>query len=136
MSDQAVLVKDLIVLVADKDMEQAILAILSRPKSLVMRQISFQVLVDSTEHDPGCFHRSHELLRSQQARFSHALVVFDLHGCGQESQSREQLETTVEGRLGSSGWTHAACICIDPELENWVWIDSPHVANRLGWSGS
>jgi hypothetical protein len=26
-------------------------------------------------------------------------------------------------------------IVLDPELEMWVWADSPHVADSLGWAG-
>ena len=38
--------------------------------------------------------------------------------------------------MNQSGWTdNAAVIVIDPELENWVWVDSPHVDDVLGWRG-
>ena len=34
-----------------------------------------------------------------------------------------------DGRWGN----RAAVIVIDPELEQWVWADSPHVDSALGW---
>jgi hypothetical protein len=45
------------------------------------------------------------------------------------------LEAQVEDRLSHSGWIdRAAAIVINPELEIWVWSDSPHVDSVLGWS--
>ena len=42
----------------------------------------------------------------------------------------------MEERLSSSGWGgRAACVAIDPELEVWVWTNSPHVESLLGWKG-
>jgi len=41
-----------------------------------------------------------------------------------------------EERLGQVGWQgRSAAIVIDPELEAWVWSDSPHVESALGWGG-
>jgi hypothetical protein len=61
-------------------------------------------------------------------------VVFDREGCGDEGSSREELESRVESLLFKNGWSHrAAAIVIDPELENWVWSDSPVVDEIAGW---
>ena len=39
-------------------------------------------------------------------------------------------------KLGASGWKdRVATVVIDPELEAWVWSDSPVVDRVLGWSG-
>jgi hypothetical protein len=44
------------------------------------------------------------------------------------------LESELERRLGEAGWgDRAAAVVISPELENWVWSDSPHVDQALGW---
>ncbi len=89
------------------------------------------------EHDPGCRGKSHEFLRPFSRLYSHALVLFDRDGCGQESLGRVTLEQQVEDRLFGSGWgDRAAAVVIDPELEAWVWNDSPHVAMVLGWKAS
>ncbi len=46
-----------------------------------------------------------------------------------------ELEREVEARLLSSGWAdRAAAVCLDPELECWVWSDSPEVTVALGWA--
>jgi hypothetical protein len=125
--------KDLAFLVADKNMEGALRGLLSRPQSLGLREISYDLYVHP-ERDPGCLLRSHQFLRPFVHSYSHSLVLFDRDGCGQESLDRAALEQQVEARLFGAGWgERAAAVVIDPELEAWVWNDSPHVAMALGW---
>ena len=124
---------DLVVLVADKDMKFGVSALLSRSHTLGLRRIESDVYVHP-EHDSSCLLRPHEFLRSFLRRYSNALVMLDREGCGQEHLSRERLELQVESRLAANGWNgRAAAIIIDPELEVWVWSDSPHVDVVLGW---
>ncbi len=127
--------KDLVVLVADKDMEHAVDGILSsRFQALGIRRISSDFFVHP-HRDPGCLIDGHEFLRPFTNSCHHALVMLDREGCGQEPLSREALEEDIESRLRGSGWgDRAAAIVLDPELEIWVWSDSPHVASILGWS--
>lgn len=130
MSD---LQRDLVVLVADRQMEAGVSGILSRCQALGVRDISHEVYVHP-ERDPGCFLRGHEFLRELRGSYAYGLVMFDRAGCGQSSQSREQLEETVEERLWSAGWRNrAAAVVLDPELEVWIWSDSPELAGCLGW---
>ena len=127
--------QDLIVLVADKDLEQTVAGICARPAALGMRELTYRVLVH-TARDPGCLFGGAEFLRPFQRQYAHALILFDRMGCGKESQSRSELEAGVERMLSISGWgTRSAAIVIDPELEAWVWSDSPHVEHVLGWQG-
>lgn len=125
--------KDLAVLVADKNMEFSIKGILQRPEALGIHQISFDIY-SHLENDPGCFLRGHDFLRPYVNKFHHALVILDHHGCGKEKLTREQVEKDIESRLYASGWKkRAAAIVINPELENWLWSDSPEVDAALGW---
>jgi len=125
--------KDLAVLIADKNMEGALRGLLSRPQSLGLRDISCDLYVHP-ERDPGCLRRGHDFLRPFSQRYAHGLVVFDREGSGQETIDRSLLEQQVELRLASAGWNdRAAAVVIDPELEVWVWNDSPHVESALGW---
>lgn len=125
--------RDLVLLVADKNMEGALRGLLSRPQSLGLREISCDLFIHP-ERDPGCLLRSHLLLQPFVHSHSRALVLFDMDGCGQESLGRAALERQVEARLFGAGWgDRAAAVVIDPELEVWVWNDSPHVAKALGW---
>ena len=135
MSDCAY-AKDLIVLVADKSIECAVRGLLSRPESLGIRSI-----IDSSdiychpERDPACLRKANNFLKPYASTYRYALVLFDREGCGKENLDRTDLETEVETSLSNSGWSdRAAAIAIDPELENWVWSDSPEVDRVLGWS--
>ena len=127
--------KDLIAIVADKDMQYAIRGLLTRHQALGVRPLRAEVR-RHPQHDPACLLDAHELLRPFLGEYAHALVMFDRNGCGQESLSRAEIESLAEKRLHESGWDdRAACIVLDPELEIWVWSDSPHVDEALGWKG-
>jgi hypothetical protein len=124
---------DLIVLVPDKNLEAAIKGILGRPESLGARQVGARILVHPAR-DSGCVGNGHEFLRPFTKRYIHALILCDRQGCGREGESREELERSIEKQLRRSGWGDpATAIVLDPELEIWVWSDSPHVPGVLGW---
>jgi len=109
--------------------------ILTRCHSLRIRPPSFD-LFKHPHRDPGCFRTSHDFLRQFVNRYTYALVLFDRERCGQEQKTRDGLEQEVERLLNQSGWgDRASVIVLDPELEMWVWSDSPHVATVLGWAG-
>lgn len=128
--------KGLVVLVADKNIEFVIKGLATRNRSLRVRQFSLDVYVHP-ERDPGCLLKGDTFLRQFVGRHSHALVIFDREGCGREQLSREDLESHVETRLVTVGWTRdrSAALVLDPELEIWVWSGSTHVDNVLGWKG-
>ncbi|BBO89387.1 methylation-associated defense system protein MAD4 [Desulfosarcina ovata] len=124
---------DLAVLTADKNMKFALEGLLSRPQALAVRPIS-AVFYIHPESDPGCLLHADAFLRPFARRFAHAIVMFDREGCGQEEKPRDELEKQVTTILSQSGWAErAAVIVIDPELENWVFSDSPEVDAALGW---
>lgn len=125
--------KDIIFLVADTDMKLTLDGILSRPKSLSIRAITYDVKVHP-HHDPGCLKRSHFFLQIFRNQYEYACVIFDREGCGKEESSRDKLEQEVENLLSDNGWKNrCACIVPDPELEIWVWSDSPHIDEVFGW---
>ncbi len=126
---------DLACLVADRNIEAAISALLAkRHKSLFIRPISFELVVHP-QRDPGCFSDPESLLRGYRHRAKHALIVLDLAWHGAPAGSGEELERRLEEALpvDLQGW--ALPIVIEPELETWVFSDSPHVATELGWKG-
>jgi len=126
---------DLVVLVPDKNIEATIQGILGRQKSLQIRQINAKILVHPGR-DSGCLLEGHDLLRLFTRMYDHGLILFDREGSGRESETRERLEILVEGGLRKSGWgDRARAIVLDPELEIWLWSDSPHVPTALGWTG-
>lgn len=123
---------DLIVLVADKSMSQAIVGLLRRSQALGVRAIDYQVSVHQ-QHDAGCRLDAAAFLRPFTSRFEHALVVFDREGCGSEAP-RKEIEDQVETDLRRNGWDNrASAVVIDPELEAWIWAPSARLARELGW---
>ncbi len=117
-------------------MKFALEGLLSRPIALSIRPISAAYYIHP-ESDPGCLLHADAFMRPFVRRFAHAIVMFDREGCGQEAKTRTELETQVTIMLSRSGWEErAAVIVIDPELENWIFSDSPVVDTALGWRGN
>jgi hypothetical protein len=115
-------------------MEFAVRGLLSRHEALAVRPLNARIL-KHPHRDPGCRVRGAELLRNYVGKYHHALLMFDREGSGCEARSREELEAEQETALRRFGWgDNAAAVVIDPELEIWVWSDSPHVDRALGWS--
>lgn len=131
--NQAPAQQDLVIVVADKDMEYTVRGLLSRQEALRIRGVSAEVYAHP-EHDPGCYLRAHTFLRSLVNTHVKAIVLFDRVGCGAETRTRLELEAEVEERLEGAGWKgRCGVVVLDPELEIWVWSDSPHVGRVLGW---
>jgi len=125
--------KDLIALVADKNMETALQGILERPKALGIHPITFDIFVHP-ERDPGVLRRAHDFLRPYAGGYRYGLVMFDYQGCGDEREI-SVLQNEVQQRLNESGWQERSrVIILNPELEVWVWSDSPHVATIFGFN--
>ncbi len=127
--------KDLVCLCADRSIEAALGGVLGRHEALGIRQISFDIHVHP-RRDPGCFTSSHEFLRPLRRQYRFALVIFDAEWEGAPTQTAAALEDAVRNRFQQCGlgeW--AEPIVIEPELEVWVWSDSPVVDRVLGWHG-
>ncbi len=124
---------DLVVVVADRGIEQAILGLLQRPEAIGIRQLQGVEFPAFHGQDGGTYARGHELARAYLNTHRHALVVFDADWEGRPTDDVAQMENDVEGRLGEDWGDRGRCVVIQPELEVWVWSDSPHVASELGW---
>jgi hypothetical protein len=125
--------KDLIVLVADKNIQATVEGLLPRHQSLGIKEISFDIY-PHLHRDPGCRLESHTFLHPFQKTYEYSIVIFDRQGCGKDHKSSQDLEMEVEGRLAINGWENRSiALALDPELEVWVWSNSPHVSQALGW---
>lgn len=126
---------DLVVLVADLDAEQTIKTLLQdRQRSLGLRSIMWNVL-RHPDRDPGCYNQAHTFLRSQIDIATKALVVFDHHGSGHDDETVDKIQDDVKEQLVRNGWQteDVGVVVLSPELESWVWSDSPEVDQVLKW---
>ncbi len=126
--------KDLAVLVADKDMENALRGLFSRHVSLNIRPIEFQIFTHSG-HDPGCATRGVDYLSKFARQYEHALLMFDHEGSGKDDTPRDQLQNSLNQDLKNLWGDRARAIVLSPELEVWVWSDSIEVDHVAGWKG-
>lgn len=124
---------DLVVVVADGGIEQAIRGILDRPAALGIRPLIGLEFPKFKPLDGGAFAKGHEIAALYRDTHTHALVVFDLAFDRPAGTSAQKLEADLDARLSEVWGPRARCIVIEPELEAWVWSDSPHVATELGW---
>ncbi|MBN8700879.1 MAG: hypothetical protein J0L54_14825 [Chitinophagales bacterium] len=129
--------KDLVVLVADGTMQKVVEEILLRvPRSSGTSDFTFDV-IPNIGHDSGCYNDSHELLRSFSTQYRFAMVIFDFEGSGVEIKSINEIENDVERLLDNHGWQNRNSVAvINPELENWIWQDSPHIEEAFGWENN
>ena len=122
----------LVVLVPDADIEQAMRGLLTRTDSLKIAPVEFEV-TRHVNRDNGCRSSATSYLRPYLSSCRYALVVFDRDGCGSR-RPRLEIQRAVELDLTLNGWKdRSKAIVIDPEIEVWVWSDSPAVARVLGW---
>ena len=124
--------KDLIILVADIQQQQTVATLLTeRYPSLGIRDINFDIYTHSNR-DPGVFHGAGSFLADLAGLYQHALVVIDAEWSGSPA-SVEEIEAKIQNDLNRNGWAgRSAVIAIDPELEIWVWSQSPHVPRLFG----
>jgi hypothetical protein len=126
--------RDLIVLVADKNMEATLVGLLKRPQSLGIAPVTYDLFVHP-HRDPGCLNEADDFLSSLAGAYRYALVVFDHQGCGREGVPPDQLAEELKARLVRKGWRERAeVVVLAPELEVWAWSDSLHVPRCLGWA--
>jgi hypothetical protein len=125
--------KDLVILAADKDLEYALKGLLARPEAIGIREIEADVFIEP-EHDPACALRGVEFLANFEGQYRHALLMFDHEGSGKEGCPRDTLQNDLAAAFQQSVWgERAKAIVLEPELEAWIWSDSPHVDDVTGW---
>ena len=124
--------KDLVLLVADKNAQFALKGALSRPKALGIRPIDFEFRVHPGR-DGGTRKSGPEVLALERRRFQHGLLVLDFEGSGTDAPDAKALETELDGRL-SAHWKEAAkSIVIQPELDVWIWGTDNAVEGAMEW---
>lgn len=126
--------KDLLVLVADKNMEFIMRGLLPRiPLIENTRDFSYEI-ISHPERDPGVYNHSSEFLRPFINSHQYVLAILDRIGCGQEGYTRLEIEKKICSLLSKNGWgNRAVSIVIDPELENWIWVNLATMQDVITW---
>lgn len=131
------MMKELIILVADKNMQFAMEGLLTRHQAFRIRRLTrgdFDIYVHPLR-DPGVFKEVAAFLRPYQRQYQYALVLLDREGSGQETRTASEIENEIKTNLERNGWPNRAeVIVLDPELEIWAWANSPHLAAHTGWA--
>jgi hypothetical protein len=123
--------RDLIILVADKNMEFSVKGALRRHKSLGTRQLDFHILTHPNR-DGGVRTTGSQLLSLERKQFRHGLLLLDIEGSG-ASDSALDLEFKLDGHLRADWHGDAKAIVIEPELEAWIWGSDNAMENVLEW---
>src|SRR5258705_10483597 len=110
--------KDLILLVADKNMQFALKGALERPRALGIRPIEFEFIVHAGR-DGGVRETGVAMLGLERRRFSHATLLLDFEGSG-SSMTAGSLEAHLDDQFATIWADHCKSIVIEPELEVWM----------------
>lgn len=133
-------VRDCFFLVADKDMRFALKGLFERPevhRSIGCTPFAFSVTEDclvAGNHDPDIYRKSADYTRPIQSSHRHLVLMLDSDWGG--SPGADVIREQIAADLQRSGWPDDkfAVIVIDPELEVWVWQDSPHIGDALAFN--
>ena len=124
--------KDLVLLVADKNAQFALMGALGRPEALGIMPIQFEFRVHPGR-DGGVRKSGPELLAHERRRFKHGLLVMDLEGSGSELPGASELEVTLDDRMRPLWNDSAKAIVIQPELDVWVWGSDNSIEEVIEW---
>ncbi len=127
--------KDLVIVVANKNLEHALNGLLSRPEALGIRAVEADIY-RHPQHDPGCAAHGVEFISNFAGQYRYGLLMFDHEGSGKEETTPQALQESLNESFAISAWLERAkAIVIFPELEVWIWANSPHVDEVAGWRG-
>jgi hypothetical protein len=126
--------RDLIVVTADGQQKRTISTLLiERWQALGIRQLGIDADSDifSLQNDPKTYHEAGLFLATFARQYNRALVFIDAEWEG-SPPTADEIERKIQADLDRNGWKdRSAVIVLDPELEIWVWSQSPHVPNLL-----
>src|SRR5690349_7634811 len=123
--------RDLALLVPDKNTEYTIRAALNRREALGIRQIDFQILVEQGR-DGGVRVRGAQVLKVLRTQFSYAAMLMDYEGSGADVGPAE-LEARLDAALSEAWGDRAKAIVIQPEVDVWMWGAETHLRSAMNW---
>jgi len=127
--------KDLFVFTADADALAVMRAVLSRPESLGIRPITFDVDRHAGK-DSAMVRTGPQLAGMRKGRYRKAVLIWDFHGSGWENvRSPQESEAQVQAKLDQVTWRdNSEAVAIVPELEEWLWHNQASIHAHLGVS--
>ncbi len=133
--------KELVILVADAAMEAVLRTFFEREaveETLACGDISIDpvqdIFRDPMHTDGGVHRRAHEILRRFLRTHRRAMVILDKQFGAERPANQVRME--ILNNLRQNGWAERCeVVVIDPELEVWLWQESPHVARAVGYRG-
>jgi len=133
-------VRDLLFYVADGNMREAIRGFMERDAlqhRVGCAAIEFDARADikvaKGQNDPGVFTRGHELLRPFMGEYQHVVVIVDEEWEG--SPGADAIRDQLQAHLRATGWEDTGlALVVRPEADVWLWTDTDHTANALGWA--
>lgn len=124
--------KDLFILVADKNAEYALKGALTRPQALGIRPVEFEIRTHPGR-DGGTRKTGPELLALKRRQFHHGLLMLDFEGSGTDLADAVALESQLDARLHNQWQDTAKAIVIEPELDIWIWGSDNAVELSIEW---
>lgn len=136
--------RDIVFLVADLSMQEALRGFLTRDDfhrdyNLGIRPFEFDPRQDlfyaAGLNDPGLYAEGHSILAPLQQTHQRAVVIQDAEWDG--SPGAAEICAGLTDRIASTGWPtdRFTVICIEPELETWIWQRNNRVAAPLKFGG-
>jgi len=123
--------KDLVLLVPDKNTQFALQGGLGRPQALEIQPLEFEIRVHPGR-DGGVRTSGAQVLALERTRFRHALMLMDIEGSGADTGASE-LEARLDSALGLRWGKDAKAIVIDPEVDVWMWGSDNLIQQVIGW---
>ncbi|MGW6013722.1 methylation-associated defense system protein MAD4 [Streptomyces sp. NPDC055210] len=126
--------RELVFLVADKGMQAMIGAFFERQDfhhRLGCARFDFNPktdIVKATGHDPGLVKGEAATLNRRRNEYRRAIVVVD--NAYDNSPGPDKIREKISSQLDGF-WDQFAVIVIDPELENWFWVDYPDLVKKV-----
>jgi hypothetical protein len=127
--------KDLLLLVPDKNTQFALRGALGRHEALDIHPIEFEFLVHSGR-DGGVRANGAVLASLKRNQFKHLLMIFDHEGSGAESLSAAELIRDLQIQLDRHWGPKSHVIVIEPEVDVWMWGSDNTLSQLLKWSNS